>query len=606
MHHRGDSSQPIWSSSGNWIAFLTAGYATGNWTKEQTTSKKPTKIEHFIYLYSVFSGKVVPVSTGSITPSALAWSESDSSLYLAGVSSEPRVDDQIEWKDVIRYRQLISDHTTTIVRIDNPSFSAKVVPVTTVPFLIGQLIFAPKVQKLLLTSVAYTDEVSDAFEIYSINLGQSQSLSRLTNNDASEVELQLAHDGTHVLFIEYNRVEDTLRHVQTRLYSLDLITGRVERLAKDFMGGIAGYTINYEGGVYIVEQLRTNLYIYMQRSPTGPSILLDGWNGTYQYLTSSPGRSKSLAFVYSSLEQAKEVYLTERADRPSSAKAITNENELFDQRDLPKAEVYQWRNKQDNQTIEGILHYPPDRFHAKNLPLLILIHGGPFSASVNGFGGGWYQWAPLAATYGWLVLEPNYLGSSGYGDSFVSDILDQPVSRPGRDILAAVDQLTEEGIVDPQQLAVGGYSYGGFVTNWLITQTTRFNAALSGAGAVDHLSAWGTMDVPGFYKLLFGALPWDVPSRYAQESPIYQLDKVQTPTLIVTGEDDVRVNADQSYILERGLQYLRVPTELLVFPKEGHGLERDPWHGKIKVREELKWLEKYGHTSWRNTKDLTR
>ena len=608
IHHRGDSPQPTWSPSGDWIAFLTAGYSTGNGTNEQNDSQKPEKTEHFIYLYAVLSDKIVPVSTGSITPSALTWSESDSSIYVAGVNSESSINDQNEWKDVIRYRQLISNYTTAIIRIDQLSSSSsptETISITTVPFLIGQLILAPKIQKLVLTSAAYTDELSDAIEIYSIDLGQSPSLSRLTNNDANEIQLQLAHDGTHVLFMEYGRVEEGPRHVQIRLYSLDLVSGHVERLAKDFFGSIAGYAVNYqEGGVYVVEQRRTELHVYIQRSSTQPSIRLDGWNGTYELLTSSPGRLGSLAFVYSSFEQAEEVYLTDRAERISSAKAITNENEVFLQRDLPKAEVYQWRNKQDNQTIEGILHYPPNQFRAKNLPLLILIHGGPFAASVNGFQAGWYQWAPLAATYGWLVLEPNYLGSSGYGDQFVSDLLGQPVSRPGRDILAAVDQLTEEGTVDPHQLAVGGYSYGGFITNWLITQTTRFNAALSGSGAVDHLSAWGTMDLPGFYQLLFGALPWVVPSAYPEESPIYHLDKVQTPTHIVTGEDDVRVNADQSYILERGLHYLQVPTQLLVFPKEGHGLEKDPWHGKIKVREELKWLEKYGHTSWLRTRDL--
>jgi dipeptidyl aminopeptidase/acylaminoacyl peptidase len=180
---------------------------------------------------------------------------------------------------------------------------------------------------------------------------------------------------------------------------------------------------------------------------------------------------------------------------------------VFLQRDLPKAEVYQWRNAQDNQTIEGILHYPPNQFRATNLPLLILIHGGPFMASVNEFQVGWYQWAPLAATHGWLVLEPNYLGFSGYGDQFVSDILGQPVSQPWRDILAAVNHLIKEGAVDSNQLAVSGYSYGGFVTNWLFTQTTRFNAALSDAGAAEHVSAWGVMHLPGFYQLLFGTLP---------------------------------------------------------------------------------------------------
>ncbi|CAF4057673.1 unnamed protein product [Rotaria sordida] len=103
------------------------------------------------------------------------------------------------------------------------------------------------------------------------------------------------------------------------------------------------------------------------------------------------------------------------------------------------------------------------------------------------------------------------------------------------------------------------------------------------------------MDLPMLLNYLFGGFPWEIPEIYQKKSSIYHLDRVHTATHIITGEDDVRVDADQSYILERGLNYLGIPVQLLVFPQEGHNLENNPWHGKIKVREELKWLEKYGH-----------
>ncbi|CAF4302819.1 unnamed protein product, partial [Rotaria sp. Silwood2] len=121
-------------------------------------------------------------------------------------------------------------------------------------------------------------------------------------------------------------------------------------------------------------------------------------------------------------------------------------------------------------------------FESKNLSLLVLIHGGPYLASLNRLELVWYNWASLAASEGWLVLEPNYRGSTGYGDQFLNEIRYGLLSRPGKDILYGVDRLIKDGIVDPHRLAVGGYSYGGFLTNWLITQTRRFNAALSGAG----------------------------------------------------------------------------------------------------------------------------
>jgi dipeptidyl aminopeptidase/acylaminoacyl peptidase len=290
-----------------------------------------------------------------------------------------------------------------------------------------------------------------------------------------------------------------------------------------------------------------------------------------------------------------EVYLANSIDQLQTAQPITNENILFTQRDLPEAKVYKWTNEDDHQIIEGLLHYPPGKFESKNLPLLVLIHGGPYSASLNRFLPNWYSCAALAASEGWLVLEPNYRGSIGYGDQFVKDICYRPLSLPGKDILSGVDQLIRDGIVDPYRLTVGGYSYGGYLTNWLITQTKRFNAALSGASSIDHTAIWGTIDLPVFITGLFGGYPWEVPHIYQNEAPIYQLDRIRTPTLISAGESDIRTPISQSYIMERGLYYRGIPVKLLIFPKEGHKLDINPWYGKIKVREELKWLKQYGN-----------
>ncbi|CAF5106630.1 unnamed protein product, partial [Rotaria sp. Silwood1] len=166
----------------------------------------------------------------------------------------------------------------------------------------------------------------------------------------------------------------------------------------------------------------------------------------------------------------------------------------------------------------GLLHYPPEKFESTNLPLLVLIHGGPYSANINQLHASAGLWAPLAATQGWLVLEPNYRGSTGYGDQFLNEIRYQPLTRPGRDILSGVHRLIQDGIVDRNRLAVGGYSYGGFLTNWLITQTTSFNAALSGAGPVEYVSTWGIMDFPVLIDYLFGGFPWNASDTFERES----------------------------------------------------------------------------------------
>jgi dipeptidyl aminopeptidase/acylaminoacyl peptidase len=226
--------------------------------------------------------------------------------------------------------------------------------------------------------------------------------------------------------------------------------------------------------------------------------------------------------------------------------------------------------------------------------MFTFIHGGPEDADGNHFEADWYQWAALAATDGWLVFEPNYRGSIGYGDAFALGIIPHVLSRPGKDVLEGIDQLVRDGVADPRHLTVGGYSYGGYMTNWLITQTTRFKAAVSGAGAVEHVANWGNDDTTQDDAYFLGGLPWEAQKNYEAESAIWQFDKVTTPTHVVAGSDDIRVYVGEDYLLERALHTRGIPTSLLLFPGEGHDLDKNPWHGKIKVREELKWLDKYG------------
>ena len=131
------------------------------------------------------------------------------------------------------------------------------------------------------------------------------------------------------------------------------------------------------------------------------------------------------------------------------------------------------------------------------------------------------------------------------------------------------------------------------MTNWLITQTTGCKAALTGAGSVEHVADWGNDDTTFDDAYFLGGRPWEAAARYHDEAAIYQIEKVKTPTHIVGGSDDIRVAVLEQYLLDHALHSLGVPSALLIFPGAGHGLGKNPWHGKIKVREEMKWLEKY-------------
>jgi dipeptidyl aminopeptidase/acylaminoacyl peptidase len=300
-----------------------------------------------------------------------------------------------------------------------------------------------------------------------------------------------------------------------------------------------------------------------------------------------------MLYTHSGITEPTQIFVAQTLSGLNDTKAVTAFNPVFGERAQVEWQPYTWKSD-DGTSVEGVLIYPPGKKGVKHLRMLTFIHGGPADADGNQFGADWYDYATLCAAQGWLVFRPNYRGSAGYGDDFILGIKPHLVSVPGRDILSGVDALVKDGYADPNHLTVGGYSYGGYMTNWLITQTTRFKAAVTGAGAVEHAANWGNDDDSFDDAWYLTGDPWEKPELYQSEAALFQINKVTTPTHIVGGNADVRVSYLEQVLLERALNRLKVPHSLLVFPGEGHGLDKDPWHGYIKVREELKWLAKYG------------
>jgi dipeptidyl aminopeptidase/acylaminoacyl peptidase len=259
----------------------------------------------------------------------------------------------------------------------------------------------------------------------------------------------------------------------------------------------------------------------------------------------------------------------------------------------PQISVVEW-TAPDGAKVEGILELPPDHKPEDGpLPMVVEIHGGPTAATTYQFNLRIYGEATLAAS-GYARFSPNYRGSTGYGDKFMTDLVGRENDIEVKDILAGVDAMVERGIADPQRLGVMGWSNGGYLTNCLITQTTRFKAASSGAGVLDMVIQWGLEDTPGHVINFMGAkLPWQDAAKYQASSPLYNLHKVTTPTLIHVGGDDPRCPPGHSQTLYRGLKhYVGTPTELVTYPNEGHGLTTYT-NRKAKMAWDMAWFEKY-------------
>jgi dipeptidyl aminopeptidase/acylaminoacyl peptidase len=599
-----------------------------------------------IYLISPAGGEAFAITSGDEDVHDFSWSADSHTIYFATRnpwSKKQKDDYKKEWKDVVQYRTAergdtiyALDLATAIERHDfapakTETEADKDLPgtpgaraIATSPLRVENLVTSPDGGKLAFVSSAINErqEKIEDIEIYAIDLASvaralpstssGQALPApassstaaapvqprpLTHNQAAEGKLRWANDSRHLFFsVEVGDVTGPYRDLQPHLYwvdseKLDSGTSAVQQWSKDFIGPVEHYAVAADN-VLAAARAGTEVQLYSVAKPSEPLRRVSGWPGTYEVISAS-AHSSRVAFVYTSLGKPAEVYLAESPFTLDQARPITAFNKLFTERDLPQGKPYQWK-ADDGTTVEGMLIYPPGKFEQKHLPMFTFIHGGPADADGNAFAADWYEWAALAATNGWLVFRPNYRGSTGYGDKFLEQIVPVIVSRPGKDILEGVDALVKDGIADSDHLTIGGYSYGGYMTNWLITQTTRFKAAVTGAGAVEHVGNWGNDDTTIDDAYFLGGRPWETPQRYHDEAAIFQIDKVRTPTHMVAGGADIRVAVLEDYLLEHALYSLGIPNKLLVFPGEGHGLSKNPWHGKIKVREELNWLQKYG------------
>ena len=275
----------------------------------------------------------------------------------------------------------------------------------------------------------------------------------------------------------------------------------------------------------------------------------------------------------------------------SDFQRLTKINPQVDTWILPRQSRVTWKGA-NGDPVEGILELPPDHDGKTKLPLIVQLHGGPTGSTPHMFRY-WIYGMTIHAANGYAVLSPNYRGSTGYGDKFLTDLIGRENDIEVRDILAGVDHLVARGIVDPDRLGVTGWSNGGYLSNCLIA-TGRFKAASTGAGVFDMTIQWGEEDTPGHVINYLEGLPWERPREYQRASPLYHLKPGnQTATLIHVGEQDARVPVTHSRSLHRAMKYyLDAPCELLIYPGAGHGLTKYR-HRLAKLKWDVAWFEKY-------------
>ena len=621
LTHSGNEENPQWSPDGKSIAFLSDRALPGEGAAADGEPKNDGDKAKRIWLIRIAGGEALPLFSEKLDVHAFAWSADGSSIYLSATAPLTHEEEEAQkdtWKDVIRWREqnrgdlllklAVSPALSRSIQVQPPASagttkSEEDKPSSSLPpgintvaksdLSIEQIAPSPDGKSIafLTGPVDHREENPADYEIFLVPTAGGDAR-QITHNQALESNLRWSPDSRWLHFsvqAAAGSLEGKYRDVQGRLYRLNPENGKVERLGSSFDGSLDQFTLLPDGRELALGLKGTETQFYLIDGDKAER--LPGLTGTYSGLESARS-SDAILVSHSTIDQPTQVYLAADPLHPDRLTALTSFNPIFAERAQPEWQPYTWKSD-DGRTIEGVLIFPPDRKGAKHLRMLTLIHGGPADADGDRFGADWYDWATLAADRGWLVFRPNYRGSTGYGDDFTLAIEPHLVSAPGRDILAGVDALVKEGYADPDHLAIGGYSYGGYMTNWLITQTTRFESAVTGAGAVEHAANWGNDDCSFDDAWYLGGQPWQNPELYQSEAALFRFDKVKTPTHLVQGGADIRVSYLEGETMERALQSLGIPHTFLVFPGEGHGLGKNPWHGYIKLREELKWLEKY-------------
>ena len=271
---------------------------------------------------------------------------------------------------------------------------------------------------------------------------------------------------------------------------------------------------------------------------------------------------------------------------------LTDLNPWINDRDFGETRVVDWKSR-DGTRIEGVLYLPPGYRRGTRYPAVVSVHGGPQWAWWLGWHGTWHEWALALSCRGYVVLLPNPRGSLGYGVGFARANFDDLGGGDYEDIVAGADYIVNEGMADGERLGICGWSYGGAMSAWTITQTNRFRAAVVGAGVTNLYSFHGTTDItPTFLSKYLRDVPYIRPEAYRNRSAVQFVRNAGAPTLVLHGEEDARVPVGQAYEFYHGLVQTGTHAELVVYPREGHGFG-EIGHQIDLVERIVGWFDRY-------------
>ena len=540
-----------------------------------------------MFLLPTTGGEAVQLSEHETSIGSYAWSEDGSKIIF--VATEPRTDEEEEAREA-GYDAIFVDegpngqqsgnwNNLWLIEVESGAERR----LTDTDHRIGSFSVAPNGDRILFTSrIENRRNQQNLSEIQLLEV-EAGTIRQLTDNSAPEGRLSWAPDGRSFAYTA--RTDGEWELLLDKIWVMDPDGGGRRIVSGAFDGNIGNFVWAPDASEILFSGLHgTNNNLYR----------INLGSDSVEQITSSAG---SLAPSSFSRDRAKMAYVFQDFDTPADiwvgptdgtgAVQLTDVNPtITDELVLGQGEVIRWESR-DGTEIEGILMLPAE-YQSGVLPLLLHIHGGPAGVFRNSFSASNHVWAGL----GYAQLFPNVRGSSGYDDDLLRGNLRDIGSGDYEDLMTGVDELISRGIADPDKLGLRGWSYGGILGGWTITQTDRFKGASVGAMVSDWTSEYG----PGFnhdVRLWYiGGTPWDNTDEWRERSALTHVANVTTPTLVLHGINDRTDTEPQSMMFFQALKDQGKITRYIRFPREPHGFQ-EPRHQRTRDVEEIRWIQKY-------------
>ncbi len=427
-------------------------------------------------------------------------------------------------------------------------------------------------------------------EIYSINVNNGE-INPLTDRYGPDVNPVLSPDGAKIAYLGF---DDRHQGYQlTQLYVMNTDGTGSQLISGDFDRDVEDMAWNSKGNGFYFSYTDQGVGKLASMSLSGKvDAITDGLGGLslgrpYNAASFSASSNNKFAYTIGDTSHPSDLGV---ADTKSSKRLTALNDDLFSFKKLGNVEEIWWESSYDQRKIQGWVVTPPDFDPSKKYPMILEIHGGPFTS----YGAVYSAEIQAYAAEGYVVLYSNPRGSTSYGEEFGNLIHHDYPNHDYEDLMSGVDAVLEKGYVDEENLFVTGGSGGGVLTAWIVGKTDRFKAAVVAKPVINWTSFVLYADgVQFFSKYWFGKKPWEDPENYMRRSPLTYVGNVTTPTMLLTGEEDYRTPIAESEQFYAALKLENVETALVRIPGASHGIANKPSNLVAKIAAVLAWFEKY-------------